>query len=78
MHYYQRWAANDESRKSARKQAEAAQTGQLVALSNVTATPTSQLKFVCDAWDQVGMSARANLNDRGSSGRAAAEIAHLN
>ena len=54
MHYYQRWAENDASRTAARKEAEVAAQQQLLQLSEATATPTSQLKFICDAWDQVG------------------------
>lgn len=56
MHYYQRWAENDASRTAARKEAEAASQQQLLQLSEATATPVSQLKFICDAWDQVGTS----------------------
>ena len=55
MHYFQRWAENDSSCKAARKAAETAAKQQLLELSEATATPTSQLKFICDAWDQVGI-----------------------
>lgn len=54
MHYYQRWAENDSSKHAARKEAQNAALVQLLELSEATATPTSQLKFICDAWDQVG------------------------
>lgn len=53
MHYYQRWAENDSSKHAARKEAQNAALVQLLELSEATATPTSQLKFICDAWDQV-------------------------
>ena len=52
MHYYQRWAENDKAREKARQQAQDASDHQLHRLSELTATPTSQLKFICDAWDQ--------------------------
>ena len=53
MHYYQRWAENDKARAQARRLAQHAAEGQLHRLSELTATPTSQLKFISDAWDQV-------------------------
>ena len=53
MHYYQRWAENDKAMMKARAQAQDTSERQLHRLSELTATPTSQLKFICDAWDQV-------------------------
>ena len=53
MHYYQRWAENDKAKAQARRLAQHAAEGQLHRLSELTATPTSQLKFISDAWDQV-------------------------
>ena len=76
MHYYQRWAENDKARAQARRLAKHAAEGQLHRLSELTATPTSQLKFICDAWDQVralgtdlepALSACADLPDTSSS-----------
>lgn len=53
MHYWQRWAENDSSRKKALKQVEKFRGEQQEVLSERTATPTSQLKFIVDAWMQV-------------------------
>ncbi|KAK9809736.1 hypothetical protein WJX73_001188 [Symbiochloris irregularis] len=53
MHYYQRWAENDASRKTSRKAAQETLPEQLSQLSEWTATPTSQLNFISEAWDQV-------------------------
>ena len=53
MHYYQRWAENDRAKSKAAGQAQDTSERQLHRLSELTATPTSQLKFICDAWDQV-------------------------
>ena len=61
MHYYQRWAENDKARTQARTLAQQAAEGQLHRLSELTATPTSQLKFISDAWDQVSQVGRQTL-----------------
>jgi len=53
MHYYQRWAENDKSRKEALAKMRQAQSHILEKLSGLYQTPTSQLKFVLDAWNQV-------------------------
>lgn len=54
MHYYQRWAENDKSRVAALKAMRTVIEQKLEQLSELTATPTSQLKFLPDAWAQVG------------------------
>lgn len=53
MHYYQRWAENDKARLAAAAKLKATQEATLEKLSNLYATPTSQLKFITDAWNQV-------------------------
>lgn len=54
MHYYQRWAEHDRARKRSQEAAtQASARLKLEALSEATATPTTQLRFVSDAWDQV-------------------------
>ena len=54
MHYYQRWAEHDRARKRSAEAASAASArAKLEALSEATATPTTQLRFVSDAWAQV-------------------------
>ncbi|PSC75961.1 putative E3 ubiquitin-ligase ARI8 [Micractinium conductrix] len=53
MHYWQRWAENDSSRKKALQQVDKFRNEQAEILGERTATPTSQLKFVTDAWMQV-------------------------
>ncbi|KAI7836399.1 hypothetical protein COHA_009731 [Chlorella ohadii] len=53
MHYWQRWAENDSSRKKALQQVDKFRGEQQEILSERTATPTSQLKFIVDAWMQV-------------------------
>lgn len=53
MHYYQRWAENDRARVSALKAMANVVEKKLEELSELTATPTSQLKFLPDAWTQV-------------------------
>ncbi|EIE18671.1 IBR-domain-containing protein [Coccomyxa subellipsoidea C-169] len=53
MHYYQRWAENDRARISALKAMANVIEQKLEGLSELTATPTSQLKFLPDAWAQV-------------------------
>ncbi|GAB4818029.1 hypothetical protein N2152v2_005075 [Parachlorella kessleri] len=53
MHYWQRWAENDKARKQALKQMDKFNSEKMETLSERTATPTSQLKFVLDGWMQV-------------------------
>ncbi len=53
MHYYHRWAENDKAKKAASRKMKSAQQETLEILSNFYATPTSQLKFILDAWNQV-------------------------
>ena len=53
MHYYQRWAENDSSRLTTVEKMRKTQDDTLELLSNAYATPTSQLKFITDAWAQV-------------------------
>eukprot|EP00887_Chlorella_sp_A99_P005298 scaffold1.g5298.t1 len=50
MHYWQRWAENDKARKTALKQLKKFTEDKMEALSERTHTPTSQLKFITDAW----------------------------
>ena len=53
MHYWQRWAEHDKARRTAIKQMSVWENEQLEALAERTATPTSQLRFVLDAWKEV-------------------------
>ena len=53
IHYYQRWAENDKARQDALGKLQKCTEEKLEVLSNMYATPTSQLKFVTDAWAQV-------------------------
>jgi len=53
MHYWQRWAEHDKARRTALKQMNAWEETQLEELSELTATPPSQLRFVLDAWKEV-------------------------
>ncbi|KAK9806726.1 hypothetical protein WJX72_000715 [[Myrmecia] bisecta] len=53
MHYYQRWAENDRARLLAINAMKAMTETTVEQLSEVTMTPTSQLKFVVDAMQQV-------------------------
>ena len=53
MHYYHRWAENDKAKKAAATKSSTTQLETLEILSNFYATPTSQLKFILDAWNQV-------------------------
>lgn len=53
MHYWQRWAEHDKARRTAIKQMSVWETEQLESLAERTATPTSQLRFVLDAWREV-------------------------
>lgn len=61
MHYYQRWAENDKSRVAALKAMKNVIEQKLELLSELTATPTSQLKFLPDAWAQVGCHSSCNV-----------------
>ncbi len=52
-HVLQRWAENDRAKRTSLKQLHKFTTDKMETLSEITATPTSQLKFVIDAWMQV-------------------------
>jgi len=54
MHYYERFDAHHRARLAARRDAARAAGEQLEQLSELARTPTSQLRFVADAWRQVG------------------------
>eukprot|EP00879_Flechtneria_rotunda_P014450 GHRR01015099.1.p1 GENE.GHRR01015099.1~~GHRR01015099.1.p1 ORF type:complete len:471 (+),score=115.95 GHRR01015099.1:168-1580(+) len=54
MHYFERWDAHNKARDKARKDAATFAAEHLEKLSDMTKTPTSQLKFIMDAWGQVG------------------------
>lgn len=53
MHYFERWDAHNKARDKARQEAARTAGEALEALSDLTRTPTSQLKFIMDAWAQV-------------------------
>eukprot|EP00775_Hariotina_reticulata_P011699 gene11699-11843_t len=53
MHYFERWDAHNKARDKARKDAAQFAAESLERLSDMTKTPTSQLKFIMDAWGQV-------------------------
>ncbi|WIA08252.1 hypothetical protein OEZ85_007696 [Tetradesmus obliquus] len=53
MHYFERWDAHNKARDKARKDAAQFEAESLEQLSDMTKTPTSQLKFIKDAWRQV-------------------------
>eukprot|EP00878_Enallax_costatus_P014217 GHUV01014871.1.p2 GENE.GHUV01014871.1~~GHUV01014871.1.p2 ORF type:complete len:161 (+),score=54.01 GHUV01014871.1:445-927(+) len=53
MHYFERWDAHNKARDKARKDAAQFAADSLEKLSDMTKTPTSQLKFIMDAWKQV-------------------------
>ncbi|RMZ57524.1 hypothetical protein APUTEX25_003767 [Auxenochlorella protothecoides] len=53
MHYWQRWAENDRAKAKALTHLIKFRERQQEPLSEITATPSSQLKFVEDAWKQV-------------------------
>lgn len=55
MHYFERWDAHNKARDKARKDAAQFAADHLEKLSDMTKTPTSQLKFIMDAWKQVGI-----------------------
>ncbi|CAI5524173.1 unnamed protein product [Closterium sp. Naga37s-1] len=52
-HYYERWAANEQSRVKALESLREMQTVKIEQLSERHSQPVSQLKFVIDAWLQV-------------------------
>jgi hypothetical protein len=55
MHYYERFDAHNRARLAARRDAARLAGGDaLEQLADLTRTPTSQLRFVADAWHQVG------------------------
>lgn len=53
MHYYERWASNESSRLTAKRDLEKLQSVQLKQLSDKQKTPETQLQFIVDAWLQV-------------------------
>lgn len=53
MHYWHRWYENDKSKKTALKQIQRFNSEKMEVLSERTATPSSQLRFVIDAWQEV-------------------------
>jgi ariadne-1 len=53
MHYWQRWAEHDKAKRSALKALNVWEGERLAQLEERTATPSSQLKFVLDAWKEV-------------------------
>ena len=53
MHYFERWDAHNKARDKARQEAARTAGEALEALSDLTRTPTSQLRFIMDAWAQV-------------------------
>ncbi|KAK9054120.1 hypothetical protein SSX86_025197 [Deinandra increscens subsp. villosa] len=52
-HYYERWAANEKSRKQALASLHKIETVQLKKLSLIFCQPDAQLRFVKDAWLQI-------------------------
>ncbi len=53
MHYFERWNAHQKARNKARTDVQAQIKKFIEDLSEHTKTPTSQLKFIFDAWEQV-------------------------
>ncbi|GAX74338.1 hypothetical protein CEUSTIGMA_g1787.t1 [Chlamydomonas eustigma] len=53
MHYFERWDAHHKARDKAISDAGRVSTDSLEKLSDMTKTPTSQLKFIMDAWHQI-------------------------
>ena len=53
MHYYERWASNQSSRLTAKRDLEKLQSVQLKQLNDKQDTPETQLQFIVDAWRQV-------------------------
>jgi ariadne-1 len=52
-HYYERWASNQSSRQKALFDLHQMETVHLDKLSDTQCTPTSQLKFITEAWLQI-------------------------
>ncbi|XP_013615097.1 PREDICTED: LOW QUALITY PROTEIN: probable E3 ubiquitin-protein ligase ARI9, partial [Brassica oleracea var. oleracea] len=53
MHYYERWASNQSSRLTAKRDLEKLQSVQLKQLNDKQDTPETQLQFIVDAWRQI-------------------------
>ncbi|XP_073299636.1 probable E3 ubiquitin-protein ligase ARI8 isoform X1 [Primulina huaijiensis] len=53
-HYYERWASNQSSRQKALADLQQMQSIHLEKLSEVQSQPESQLKFIIEAWQQIG------------------------
>ena len=53
MHYFERFDAHNQARQKAMAEAVKTQNEILEQLSDMTKTPTSQLKFIMDAWGQI-------------------------
>lgn len=53
MHYYERWDAHERARQAARESKEAISQTEMERLSDLSKTPTSQLRYIPDAWDQI-------------------------
>jgi len=68
MHYFERWDAHNKARDKARKDAAQFAAESLERLSDMTKTPTSQLKFIMDAWGQVGHWGQCGTSRRGWEG----------
>ncbi|KAG2501662.1 hypothetical protein HYH03_000165 [Edaphochlamys debaryana] len=53
MHYFERYDAHSKAREKARQDASKVSKDWLEQLADITKTPTSQLKFINDAWSQI-------------------------
>ncbi|GIL57550.1 hypothetical protein Vafri_12725 [Volvox africanus] len=53
MHYFERFDAHSKAREKARCDARKASKDSLEKLADITKTPTSQLKFINEAWNQI-------------------------
>lgn len=53
MHFFERWDAHHKAREKAKELAAQVKKDSLESISNITRTPTSQLKFINDAYDQI-------------------------
>ncbi|KAG1674307.1 hypothetical protein FOA52_013496 [Chlamydomonas sp. UWO 241] len=53
MHFFERWDAHHKARDTAKVSAAEVSSKWLDKLSDLTKTPTSQLKFIMDAWAQI-------------------------
>lgn len=53
MHYFERWDAHNRAREKARQDRDKISGDSLEKLSDMSKTPTSQLKFIMDAWNQI-------------------------